>query len=94
MAAHGIIDPMPDYAVFADTGWKPIVVYDQIASLTLPNVLPFPVYIVSAGNTRENLIGADRGQRRASIPAFTHVVNRPRTSAVLAGVFLPSIVVT
>jgi hypothetical protein len=20
MAAHGIIDPMPDYAVFADTG--------------------------------------------------------------------------
>jgi hypothetical protein len=85
---------MPDYAVFADTGWKPIVVYDQIASLTLPNVLPFPVYIVSAGNIRENLIGADRGQRCASIPAFTRAVNLPRPSAVLAGVFLPSIVVT
>ena len=26
MAAHGIIDPMPDYAVCADTGWKPTVV--------------------------------------------------------------------
>jgi hypothetical protein len=26
MAAHGIIDPMPDCAVFADTGWKPTVV--------------------------------------------------------------------
>jgi hypothetical protein len=94
MAAHGIIDPMPDYAVFAGTGWKPIVVYDQIASLTLPNVLPFPVYIVSAGNIRENLISAARGQRCASIPAFTRAVNLPRPSAVLAAVFLPSIVVT
>ena len=28
MAAHGIIDPMPDCAVFADTGWKLTVVYD------------------------------------------------------------------
>jgi len=26
MAAHGIIDPMPDYAVCVDTGWKPTVV--------------------------------------------------------------------
>jgi hypothetical protein len=94
MAAHGIIDPMPDYAVFADTGWKPTVVYDHLASLTSPNVLPFPVYIVSAGNIRENLISAARGQRWASIPAFTRAVNRPRPSAVLAGVFLPSIVVT
>ena len=94
MAAHGIIDPMPDCAVFADTGWKPTVVYDHLASLTSPNVLPFLVYIVSAGNIRENLISAARGQRWASIPAFTRAVNRPRPSAVLAGVFLPSIVVT
>ena len=69
MAAHGIIDPMPDCAVFADTGWKPTVVYDHLASLTSPNVLPFLVYIVSAGNIRENLISAARGQRWASIPA-------------------------
>jgi hypothetical protein len=90
MAAHDIIDPMPECAVFADTGWKPTVVYDHLASLTSPNALPFPVYIVSAGNIRENLISAARGQRWASIPA----VNRPRPSAVLAGVFLPSIIVT
>jgi hypothetical protein len=48
MAAHGIIDPMPDCAVFADTGWKPTVVYDHLGSLTSPNALPFLVYIVSA----------------------------------------------
>ena len=94
MAAHGIIDPMPDCAVFADTGWKPTVAYDHLASLTSPNVLPFLVYIVSVGNIRENLISAARGQRWASIPAFTRAVNRPGPSAVLAGVFLPSIVVT
>ena len=46
IAAHGIIDPMPDYAVFADTGSKQTVVYDHLASLTSANVLPFPVYIV------------------------------------------------
>jgi hypothetical protein len=80
--------------VFADTGWKPTVVYDHLASLTSPNVLPVLVYIVSVGNIRENLISAARGQRWASIPAFTRAVNRPRLSAVLAGVFLPSIVVT
>jgi hypothetical protein len=92
MAAHGIIDPMPDYAVFADTG-KPTVVYDHLASLTSPNVLPFPVYIVSAGNIRENLISAARGQRWASIP--TRAVNRPRPWAVLGGgFFVPSIVET
>jgi hypothetical protein len=94
LAAHGIIDPMPDCAVFADTGWKPTVVYDHLASLTSPKVLPFLVYFVSAGNIRENLISAARGQRWASIPAFTRAVIRPRPSAVLAGVFLPSIVVT
>jgi len=94
IAAHGIIDPMPDYAAFADTGWKQTVVYDHLASLTSANVLPFPVYIVSAGNIRENLISAARDQRWASIAALTRAVNRPRPSAVLAGVFLPSIVVT
>jgi len=76
MAAHGIIDPMPDCAVFADTGWKPTVVYDHLASLTSPNVLPVPVYIVSAGNIRENLIDAARGQRWASNPRL-HVRSEP-----------------
>lgn len=43
MAAHGEIGPMPDCAIFADTGWEPKAVYDHLSWLMSPNVLPFPV---------------------------------------------------
>ena len=74
MAAHGEIGPMPDCAIFADTGWEPQAVYDHLAWLMSPNVLPFPVHIVSDGNIREQLIGAGQGNRSASIPAFARTV--------------------
>lgn len=74
MAAHGAIGPMPDCAIFADTGWEPKAVYDHLAWLMSPNVLPFPVHVVSAGNIREQLIAAGYGERWASIPAFTRTV--------------------
>jgi hypothetical protein len=44
MAAHGEIGPMPDCAVFADTGWEPKAVYEHLRWLTSGNVLPFPVH--------------------------------------------------
>lgn len=74
MAAHGEIGPMPDCAIFADTGWEPKVVYDHLSWLMSPNVLPFPVHVVSAGNIREQLIAAGQGNRWASIPAFAKTV--------------------
>ncbi|WP_454858528.1 hypothetical protein [Rhizobium binxianense] len=76
MAAHGEIGPMPDCAVFADTCWEPTAVYEHLRWLMSPNVLPFPVHIVSAGNIRENLMLAAEGKRWASIPAFTRIVDR------------------
>jgi hypothetical protein len=78
MAAHGEIGPMPDCAIFADTGWEPAAVYDHLAWLMSPNVLPFPVHIVSAGDIRADLIRASTGARWASIPAFTRTVQRSR----------------
>ncbi len=74
MAAHGEIGPMPDCAVFADTGWEPKAVYEYLDWLRSPNVLPFPVHIVSAGDLRADLIAGARGERWASIPAFTRTV--------------------
>lgn len=71
MAAHGAVGPMPDSAIFADTGWEPKAVYEHLAWLRSPNVLPFPVHIVSDGNIREGLVRGARGERWASIPAFT-----------------------
>jgi hypothetical protein len=46
MAAHGELTPMPDCAIFADTGAEPKGVYDYLDWLT--SVLPFPVHIVVA----------------------------------------------
>lgn len=74
MAAHGEIGPMPDCAIFADTGWEPKAVYEHLDWLMSPNVLPFPVHIVSAGNIRDNLLEAAAGRRWASIPAVARTV--------------------
>ena len=59
MAAHGEITPMPDCAVFADTQAEPKAVYEHLAWLMSPNVLPFPVHIVTAGSLTDE-IGAPR----------------------------------
>jgi hypothetical protein len=74
MAAHGEIGPMPDCAVFADTGWEPKAVYEHLAWLRSPNVLPFPVHIVSAGDLRADIMAGAQGERSTSIPAFTRRV--------------------
>ncbi|MDJ0279003.1 hypothetical protein QLH51_19665 [Sphingomonas sp. 2R-10] len=78
MAAHGEIGPMPDCAVFADNGWEPRAVYEHLDWLRSPNVLPFPVHIVSAGDLRADLLAGARGERWASIPAFTRTVTPAR----------------
>jgi hypothetical protein len=73
MAAHGEIGPMPDHAVFADTGWEPKAVYEHLAWLASPNVLPFKIHVVSNGNIRANILARRNttGGRFAAIPFFT-----------------------
>lgn len=56
MAAHGETGPMPDCAIFADTQGEPKAVYDHLAWLMSPNVLPFPVHVVTAGNLWESAV--------------------------------------
>ncbi|MDX8499121.1 hypothetical protein RFM99_11905 [Mesorhizobium sp. VK4C] len=74
LAAHGELGPMPDCAIFADTGWEPRAVYDHLEWLMSGNMLPFPVLIVSAGSIRDQLMAAGEGKRCASIPAFVKTV--------------------
>lgn len=73
MAAHGEIGPMPDCAIFADTQWEPAAFYEHLRWLMSPNVLPFPVHIVTAGSIRADALAKvnTTGQRFASIPWFT-----------------------
>jgi hypothetical protein len=75
MAAHGEITPMPDCAIFADTGWEPKAVYDHLAWLMSPDVLPFPVHQVTIGPLREHVIKRSNstGQRFAAVPWYVRM---------------------
>jgi len=70
MAAHGEVTPMPDCAIFADTGAEPEPVYRQLDWLMSGNVLPFPVHVVQKGNLYNDLMNGVNltGHRFASIP--------------------------
>ena len=77
MAAHGEITPMPDCAIFADTGAEPAAVYDYLRWLMSSTVLPFPVHIVTAGNLEEH-VAAERPKGKflkVDIPAFVKAPN-------------------
>ena len=54
MAARGELKPMPECAIFADTGWEPDGVYKHLE--WLKTQLNFPVYNVSAGDIRKDTL--------------------------------------
>lgn len=72
MAAHGEITPMPDCAIFADTGWEPKAVYEWLD--WLEKQLPYPVHRVAKPgdfNIREHTIkGAASADGRTTLPFF------------------------
>lgn len=67
MASHGEFGRVPDAAIFADTGDEPAAVYEHLRWLMSPNVLPFPVHVVTAGNLSQAMLG---GNDMARIPFF------------------------
>jgi hypothetical protein len=71
MAAAGEIGPMPDAAIFADTGWEPTAVYAHLAWLQ-SGVLPFPIQVVTAGNIKDGILARRRtdGGRYAAVPWY------------------------
>lgn len=71
MAAKGMFDAMPDYALFADTGAEPASVYKHLEWLS-NGILPFPIIVVSDKNLLTDItIGKNStGQRFAAIPYF------------------------
>ena len=75
MAAKGLIKPMPDFAVFADTGWEPKGVYEHLD--WLETQLPFPVRRIGVSNIREDILAGTNstGQPFNSIPAYIRSEN-------------------
>ena len=79
MAARGLIKPVPDFAIFADTGWEPQAVYRHVD--WLETQLPFPVRRVRAGDIREDILAGTNstGQPFSSIPAFVRDTSGKRS---------------
>lgn len=75
MALHGEIEPRPELAIFADTGWEPRAVYrhlDWLNRLMAERPDGIPIVRVSAGNIRDDALAAARGARArfATMPFF------------------------
>lgn len=92
MFACGELTPMPDCAIFADTGAEPRAVYEWLA--WLEQRLPFPVHrVIYREGLRENIIAATAGGRFAGAPFFTkpgsHVGKAPcECTWVMDGIYL------
>ena len=71
MAAHGEIQPMPDCAIFADTGAEPKAVYEHLD--WLETVLPFPVHRVTNGNLRHDIMKPRKHGKYALMPVPAYV---------------------
>ena len=75
MAAHGELTPRVTAAVFADTQAEPLHVYEwldwleSVVSNPLLVDYPFPIYRVSAGNLREDVLN-NYGTSRLGNPPF------------------------
>ena len=67
MAAHGEIEPMPDYAIFADTQAEPKHIYVWLS--WLETQLPFPLLRVTEGNLKQDILDGDK--RFATPPFYT-----------------------
>ena len=76
MCQHGEFE-MPDAAIFADTGWEPTLVYEHLK--WLEKQVSFPVYRVSAGNIRDDILKKNQNgneTRIASVPWFIKIITR------------------
>jgi hypothetical protein len=77
MALAGEFPEHLDCAIFADTGWEPKAVYSHLRWLEgKANEAGIPIYRVSSGNLRQDLLDAVAGKRkRVANPPF-YVRNR------------------
>ncbi|RVK60581.1 hypothetical protein CN155_04800 [Sinorhizobium meliloti] len=74
MAAHGEIGPMPDLAIFADTGDESEATMETLAWLASGNVLPFPVvHVRGPGRLSDAILSrsSDRGTDFQPVPFYT-----------------------
>ncbi|GEM_PF-5024949 len=69
MAAEGDFGPVPDCAIFADTGWEPRQVYENIPWLR--DRLPFAIHCSTVPGARRERTPAPRNWRSFRLIGFT-----------------------
>ena len=67
MSAKGELPPV-DCAIFADTGYEPKGIYDYLNYLK--SILPYPVYLVSKGNIKQDMLDAKDTNKFVVAPFF------------------------
>lgn len=83
MALHGEFSgPLPDFAIFSDTGWEPKAVYDHLDWLEREVAGRIPILRVSNGNIREDLISHAQNETRIANPPL-FVRNAQGTDGIL-----------
>tara|TARA_Y100001951_G_scaffold82346_1_gene70769 strand:- start:54 stop:851 length:798 start_codon:yes stop_codon:yes gene_type:complete len=71
MAANGELEPMPDCAIFADTGAEPQSVYEFLDYIE--PLVPFPVHrVMEREGLERDVYNAINGARCATPPFYTH----------------------
>jgi hypothetical protein len=74
MAAHGEIVPVPDFAIFADTGAEGRRTMENVAWLSSGNILPFPVVRVAGPGALSDAVlsrASDRASGFQPVPFYT-----------------------
>lgn len=74
MAAHGEIGPMPDFAIFADTGDEGARTMETVDWLAGGNVLPFPIVRVAGPGRLSDAVlerASSRAQSFQPVPFYT-----------------------
>ena len=82
MAEHNYLDfKKPDFAIFADTGWEPKAVYDNVA--WLKTQLSYPIIEVSGGNIKDSILSGINPEGRPFIdmPLYLQDENGKRSVA-------------
>ena len=75
MANAGEINPKPDYAVFADTGWEPQAVYNTLD--WLEKEVEFPILRTSNGRSlREDVLNGVNAQGKPWLTLPVHLLGR------------------
>jgi len=84
MAKHAIIEPMPEFAVFADTQAEPESVYEWLD--WLKDQLPYPVFIVTKYNLEEastNLRVSKNGNNYAKLAIPAYIVDANGSKGIM-----------